>query len=233
MRVDATPSVASSEHWRRASGTCAGACGTVPLLGIGATPGTDANDVSSTDEEEAPGTSTALRARRGPTGARRSAMMAGGGAGSGNGARAGVADGNGPAGGDTAGSGARAVGATTRVGAAGGPGDDTRASAIGGDHSGLLPRVGGGARDSRPQATGRVLARPAPSASVPSGPRVPGGVPPPSAPGTDPAPQTAGGRGGGDGGGGNGPVNGPVDKDLDREDAVTRLGATHSGLRPR
>ena len=70
MRVDATPSVASSEHWRRASGTCAGACGTVPLLGIGATPGTDANDVSSTDEEEAPGTSTALRARRGPTGAR-------------------------------------------------------------------------------------------------------------------------------------------------------------------
>jgi len=185
MRVDAPPSVASSEHSRRAAGTGAGACGTVPLGGIGATPGTDADDVSSTDEEEAPGTSTALRARRGPTGARPSAMMAGGGAG--------VADGNGPAGGGTAGGGARAVAATTRVGTAGGPGDDTRASAIGGDHGGLLPRVGGGAPDSRPPATGGVPARPAPSASVPNDPRVAGGVPFPSAPVTGVAQQTAGG----------------------------------------
>ena len=211
------PLVSSSKHSRRAAGSGAGACGTVPLGGIGATPGTNADAVSSTDEEEAPGTSTALRARRGPTGARRSAMMAGGGAG--------VADGNGPAGGGTAGGGARAVAATTRVGTAGGPGDDTRASAIGGDHGGLLPRVGGGAPDSRPPATGGVPARPAPSASVPNDPRVAGGVPPPSAPGIDPALQTASGSGGGDAGGGDGPVDGPVEKDLDRDDAITRLGA--------
>jgi len=81
-------------------------------------------------------------------------MMAGGGAGSGNGARAGVTSGNGPAGGGTAGGGARAVAATTRAGAAGGPGDDTRASAIAGDHGGLLPRVGRGAPDSRPHFNG-------------------------------------------------------------------------------
>jgi len=225
MRVDAPPSVASSEHSRRAADNGAGACGTVPLEGIGATAGTDAEDVSSTDDEEAPGTSTALRARRGRTGARRSAMMAGGGAGSGNGARAGVADGNGPAGGATAGGSARAMAATTRVGAAGGPGDDTRASAIIGDHGCLLPLLGGGAPDSRQQATGRLPARPAPSASVPNDPRVAGGVPPPSAPGIDPALQTASGSGGGDAGGGDGPVDGPVEKDLDRDDAVTRLGA--------
>ena len=70
MRVDAPLSVASSEHSRLAAVTGAGACGTVPLGGIGATPGGDADDVSCTDEQEAPGTSTALRARRGPTGAR-------------------------------------------------------------------------------------------------------------------------------------------------------------------
>jgi len=60
MRVDAPPSVASSEHSRRAADTGAGACGTVALGGIGATPGGDADDLSSTDEEEAPGTLTAL-----------------------------------------------------------------------------------------------------------------------------------------------------------------------------
>jgi len=91
MHVDAPPSVASSEHSRRAAGTGAGACGTVPLGGIGATPGGDADGVSVTDEEEVPGTSTALQARRGRTAARRSAMMAGNGARSGDGARAGVA----------------------------------------------------------------------------------------------------------------------------------------------
>jgi len=163
MRVDAPPSVASSDHSRLAAVTGAGACGTVPLGGIGATPGGDEDDVSCTDEEEAPGTSTALRACRGRTAARRSALMAGGCAGSGNGAPAGLADGNGPAGGGTAGGGARAVAATTRIGAAGGPGDDTRAPAIGGDHGGLLPRAGGSDPDSHPQATGFVPARPAPS----------------------------------------------------------------------
>jgi len=60
MRVDAPPSVASSEHSRRAADTGAGACGTVALGGSGATPGGDADDLSSTDEEEAPGTLTAL-----------------------------------------------------------------------------------------------------------------------------------------------------------------------------
>jgi len=114
----------------------------------------------------------------------------------------------------------------TRTGAAGGAGDGTRASAIGADHGGLLPRAGGGHPDGRPQATGGVPARPAPSASVPSGPRVPSGVPPPSAAATDPASRTSGGSGGGDGGGGDGPVDGPVDNDLDRDDADTRLGAT-------
>jgi len=227
MRVDAPPSVARSEHSRRAAGTSAGACGTVALGGIGATPGGDADDVLSKDEEEAPGTSTALRVRRGRTATRRLTMMEDGGAGSGSASRAGVPGGHGPLGGGTSGGGgARAAAATTRTGAAGGPVEDTRASAIDGDHGGLIPRAAGGAPDSRPHAYRGVPARPAPSASVPSGLRVTSGVPPPSAPVINPAPQMISGSGGGDGGGGDGPVDGPVEKKLGRDVAVARLGAT-------
>jgi len=144
MRVNAPPSVARGKHSRRAAGTGAGACGLVPLGGIGATPGGDADDVSSTDEENAPGTSSALRARRARTATRRLAMMANGGVGSGRDPRAGMTGGDGNVGGGTAGGGGAWVAATTTsTGAAGGPGDDTRAFAIGGDHRGLLPRVGG------------------------------------------------------------------------------------------
>jgi len=49
MPVDTPPSVASSEHSRRAAGTGTDACGTVPLGGIQATTGGDADDLSSTD----------------------------------------------------------------------------------------------------------------------------------------------------------------------------------------
>jgi len=122
MRVNAAPSVARGKHSRRAAGTGAGACGLVPLGGIGATPGGDADDVSFTDMEKAPGTSSALRARRARTATRRLAMMADGGAGSVRDPRAGMTGGDGNVdGGTSGGGGARVAATTTSTGAAGGP----------------------------------------------------------------------------------------------------------------